>query len=69
MKKSTTQSQKLMNFVLSMSLYGLAILFAELISSFQVRSIEFSEEYFIFIPWILSMLFDPLSAALQAAIG
>lgn len=50
MKKSTTQSQKLMNFVLSMSLYGLAILFAELISSFQVRSIEFSEEYFIFIP-------------------
>ena len=31
-----SQSQKLMVFVLSMSLYGLATLFTELIPSFQV---------------------------------
>ena len=35
-KGAATQSQKLMIFVLSMSLYGLATLFTELIPSFQV---------------------------------
>ena len=35
-KQTATQSQKLMIFVLSMSLYGLATLFTELIPSFQV---------------------------------
>ncbi|WP_294581984.1 hypothetical protein [uncultured Thomasclavelia sp.] len=69
MKKSMTQSQKLMTFVLSMSLYGLATLITELIPSFQVGIVEFSVEYFIFIPLILAMLFDPLSAALGAATG
>lgn len=69
MKRSMTQSQKLMTFVLSMSLYGLATLFTELIPSFQVGIVEFSVEYFIFIPLILAMLFDPLSAALGAATG
>ena len=46
-----SQSQKLMVFVLSMSLYGLATLFTELIPSFQVGIVEFSVEYFLFIPW------------------
>ena len=64
-----TQSQKMMVFVLSMSLYGLATLFTELIPSFQVGIVEFSVEYFLFIPLTLSMLFDPLSAALGAATG
>ncbi len=68
-KQSATQSQKLMIFVLSMSLYGLATLFTELIPSFQVGIVEFSVEYFLFIPLTLSMLFDPLSAALGAATG
>ena len=45
-----SQSQKLMVFVLSMSLYGLATLFTELIPSFQVGIVEFSVEYFLFIP-------------------
>lgn len=64
-----TQSQKMMVFVLSMSLYGLATLFTELIPKFQIGIVEFSVEYFLFIPLTLSMLFDPLSAALGAATG
>lgn len=68
-KQAATQSQKLMIFVLSMSLYGLATLFTELIPKFQVGIVEFSVEYFLFFPLTLSMLFDPLSAALGAATG
>ena len=41
-KQTATQSQKLMIFVLSMSLYGLATLFTELIPSVQVGVVEFS---------------------------
>ena len=65
--RSATQSQKLMIFVLTMSLYGLATLFTELIPKLQVGLVEFSVEYFLFIPLTLAMLFDPLSAALGAA--
>lgn len=68
-KIEMTKSQKLMTFVLSMSLYGLATLFTELIPSFQIGIVEFSVEYFIFIPLILAMLFDPFSAAVGAATG
>lgn len=68
-KENATQSQKLMVFVLTMSLYGLATLFTELIPKFQVGIVEFSVEYFLFIPLVLGMLFDPLSAALGAATG
>lgn len=67
--EQATQSQKLMVFVLTMSLYGLATLFTELIPKFQVGLVEFSVEYFLFIPLVLAMLFDPLSAALGAATG
>ena len=68
-KNTVNQSQKLMIFVLTMSLYGLATLFTELIPKFQVGLVEFSVEYFLFIPLTLAMLFDPLSAALGAATG
>ena len=68
-KEQATQSQKLMVFVLTMSLYGLATLFTELIPKFQIGLVEFSVEYFLFIPLVLAMLFDPLSAALGAATG
>lgn len=68
-KQAATQSQKLMVFVLTMSLYGMATLFTELIPKFQVGLVEFSVEYFLFIPLVLAMLFDPLSAALGAAMG
>ena len=66
-KSRMTQSQKMMVFVLSMSLYGLATLFTELIPSFQIGIVEFSVEYFLFIPLTLAMLFDPLSAEIGRA--
>jgi len=69
MNKTLTQSQKMMIFVLTMSLYGLATLFSELIPKVQVGIIEFSVEYFFFIPLTLAMLFDPLYVALGAATG
>lgn len=68
-QQAATQSQKLMVFVLTMSLYGLATLFTELIPKFQVGIVEFSVEYFLFIPLVLAILFDPMSAALGAATG
>lgn len=68
-KEQGTQSQKLMVFVLTMSLYGLATLFTELVPKFQVGLVEFSVEYFLFIPLVLAMLFDPLSVGLGAATG
>ena len=68
-QQTASQSQKLMVFVLTMSLYGLATLFTELIPSFQVGIVEFSVEYFLFIPLVLAMQFDPMSAALGAATG
>ena len=68
-KQQANQSQKLMVFVLTMALYGLATLFSELIPKFQVGIVEFSVEYFLFIPLTLAMLFDPISAALGAATG
>lgn len=68
-RENATQSQKLMVFVLTMSLYGLATLFTELIPSIQVGIVEFSVEYFLFIPLVLAILFDPMSAALGAATG
>ena len=68
-KQTATQSQKLMGLVLTIALYGLATLFTELIPSFQAGLVEFSVEYFLFIPLTLAMLFDPMSAALGAATG
>lgn len=68
-ESGATKSQKLMIFVLTMSLYGLATLFTELIPKFQVGIVEFSVEYFLFIPLTLAMLFDPMYAALGAATG
>lgn len=64
-----TSSQKMMIFVLSMSLYGLSNLFTELIPSLQLGPIELSVEYFAFIPLTLCMLFHPFYAAVGAALG
>lgn len=68
-KQRFTSSQKLMVFVLTMSLYGLATMFSELIPKVQVGIVEFSVEYFLFIPLTIAMLLDPLSAGLGAATG
>ncbi|WP_440112997.1 cell division protein FtsQ [Paenibacillus sp. QZ-Y1] len=74
MKKMTerytlTSSQKMMIFVLSMSLYGLSNMFTELIPKLQLGPIELSVEYFAFIPLTLCILFHPMIAALGAALG
>ena len=68
-KQKFTSSQKLMVFVLTMSLYGLATMFSELIPKVNVGIIEFSVEYFLFIPLTIAILLDPLSAGLGAATG
>ncbi|WNS46587.1 cell division protein FtsQ [Paenibacillus sp. MMS20-IR301] len=64
-----TDSQKMMIFVLSMSLYGLSNMFTELVPSIQLGPVELSIEYFAFIPLTLCMLFHPLYAAIGAAVG
>ena len=58
-KQTASQSQKLMVFVLTMALYGLATLFSELIPKFQVGIVEFSVEYFLFIPLTLRCCLTP----------
>lgn len=64
-----TQSQKMMVFILSMSLYGLSNMITELVPEFQFGPIELSIEYFAFIPLTLCMLFHPLYAAIGASLG
>ncbi|WP_410771029.1 cell division protein FtsQ [Fontibacillus sp. BL9] len=64
-----TQSQKMMVFILSMSLYGLSNMITELIPSLRLGPVEFSVEYFAFIPLTLCILFHPFYAAVGAALG
>ena len=64
-----TQSQKMMVFILSMSLYGLSNMITELLPSVYLGPIEFSVEYFAFIPLTLCILFHPLYAEIGAALG
>ncbi|PAD69037.1 cell division protein FtsQ [Bacillus sp. 7586-K] len=64
-----TQSQKMMVFILAMSLYGLSNMITELIPEVRVGPIEFSVEYFAFIPLTLCILFHPLYAAIGASLG
>lgn len=64
-----TRSQKMMVFILSMSLYGLSNMITELIPKFYLGPIEFSVEYFAFIPLTLCILFHPLYAAIGASLG
>ncbi|QGH35824.1 cell division protein FtsQ [Gracilibacillus salitolerans] len=64
-----TQSQKMMVFILSMSLYGLSNMITELVPSVYFGPIEFSIEYFAFIPLTLCILFHPLYAAIGASLG
>ncbi|SFL42929.1 hypothetical protein SAMN04487943_101502 [Gracilibacillus orientalis] len=64
-----TQSQKMMVFILSMSLYGLSNMITELVPSVNLGPIELSIEYFAFIPLTLCILFHPLYAAIGASLG
>lgn len=64
-----TEQQKMMVFILSMSLFGMATMISELLPEFQIGIVEFKVEYFLFIPLTLAILFHPLYAALGAAVG
>ncbi|MEK4177707.1 cell division protein FtsQ [Aeribacillus sp. FSL K6-1305] len=64
-----TQSQKMIVFILAMSLNGLANLFTEILPEFQLGPIDLSISYLAFIPLILVFLFHPLIAAIGASTG
>src|SRR5699024_6003041 len=68
-KTAYTQAQKMMIFILAMSLNGLANLFTELLPEFEIGPIDISISYPAFIPVILVILFHPLYAALGASVG
>ncbi|MGP4077492.1 cell division protein FtsQ [Halobacillus sp. K22] len=68
-RQQYSQSQKMMIFILSMSLFGLANLFTELLPEFVIGPVELSVSYLAFIPLSLVMLFHPLYAAVGASVG
>ncbi|ASF41289.1 cell division protein FtsQ [Halobacillus halophilus] len=68
-REQYSQSQKMMIFILSMSLFGLANLFTELLPEFVIGPVEISVSYLAFIPLSLVMLFHPLYAAVGASVG
>ncbi|MHA6253337.1 cell division protein FtsQ [Oceanobacillus sp. CAU 1775] len=68
-KREYTQSQKMMIFILAMSLNGLASLFTELLPEFEIGPVDLSISYMAFVPMILVILFHPLYAALGASLG
>ncbi|WP_030158833.1 hypothetical protein [Glycomyces sp. NRRL B-16210] len=67
--QSLTSSQKLMVFVLSMTLFGLANIFTEVLPEFKLGPVELSVAYLAFVPVVMVSLFHPLYAALGAPLG
>ncbi|MCM2676119.1 cell division protein FtsQ [Alkalicoccobacillus plakortidis] len=68
-ERKLTQSQKMMVFVLSMSLFGVSKLIAKIIPSLEFGPIDLSVSYFAFIPLVLVALFHPLQVAIGASVG
>lgn len=64
-----SSSQKLMVFVLSMTLFGLANIFTEILPEFRLGPVELSVSYLAFVPVVMVSLFHPLYAALGAPLG
>jgi len=64
-----TQAQKLMVFVLSMSLFGLANIVTEVFPEVTIGPVDLSVSYFVFVPLVMVCLFNPLYAALGAPLG
>ncbi|WP_017583438.1 hypothetical protein [Nocardiopsis valliformis] len=64
-----TSAQKLMVFVLSMTLFGLANIVTEIIPDLQVGPVTLKVSYLAFVPVIIAALFHPLYAALGAPLG
>ena len=61
--------QKLMIFVLSMALFGLANVILEIIPDVHLGPVEVSVAYFVFVPLVMVALFNPFWAALGAPLG
>ncbi|USQ81075.1 cell division protein FtsQ [Ornithinimicrobium faecis] len=61
--------QKLMIFVLSMSLFGLANIILEVIPDVTLGPVDISVSYMVFVPLVVAALFSPLWAALGAPLG
>ena len=64
-----TTSQKLMIFVLSMSLFGLANIILEIIPDPSIGPVDISVSYMVFVPLTIAALFAPFWAALGAPLG
>lgn len=62
-------SQKLMIFVLSMSLFGLSNIILEIIPDPSIGPVDISVSYMVFVPLTIAALFSPLWAALGAPLG
>jgi len=67
--RALTTPQKLMVFVLSMALSGLANLILEIVPDVTIGPVDVSVSYFVFVPLALVALFNPFWAALGAPIG
>ena len=64
-----TTSQKLMVFVLSMSLFGLSNIILEIIPDLSIGPVDISVSYIVFVPLTIAALFSPFWAALGAPLG
>ncbi|MFG3407408.1 hypothetical protein [Streptomyces sp. NPDC048142] len=62
-------AQKLMVFVLSMTLFGLANILTEVLPEVRLGPVELSVSYLAFVPVVMVCLFHPLYAALGAPLG
>lgn len=67
--RELSTSQKLMIFVLSMSLFGLSNILLEVIPELTIGPVEVSVAYFVFIPITIAALFNPFWVALGAPLG
>lgn len=69
MSNRITQNQKLMIFMLSMSVFGLSELVTQIVPEISFGPIDLNVAYFAFIPVTLAALFAPASVALGAVTG
>lgn len=68
-RNDLSTSQKLMVFVLSMSLFGLSNVILEVIPDPSIGPIDVSVSYMVFVPLTIAALFSPFWAALGAPLG
>lgn len=68
-RSDLTTSQKLMVFVLSMSLFGLSNIILEVIPDPAIGPVDISVSYMVFVPLTMVALFSPFWAAAGAPLG